>query len=61
MNQTELDNERLYRLAERIGIACGDKKPTMQEEMLARLTVAKEMAQIEKLAELDEVVKDWAK
>lgn len=59
MTDAEKVTESKYRITERLAISCGDKKPTMQEEMLAKMTVAKEMAQIEKLEDLDDVVKNW--
>jgi hypothetical protein len=63
MTPAELQAEHSYRLSERIGISCGDKEPTMQEMMMARLTVAKDMASIEaheaKVRDCEEAVKGW--
>lgn len=53
MTAVELQAERSYRIAERIGIACGSHEPTPQDEMLAKLTVTEDMKRIEKAEQGD--------
>lgn len=48
MTAVELQAERSYRIQERLGISCGSKEPTPQEEMLAKLTTTEDMKRIEK-------------
>jgi hypothetical protein len=59
MKLNELEQEKLYRITERLAISCGSSQPSKSELLDARRTVADEMKAIQDDLDRDEVVKDW--
>lgn len=51
MTQPELDTEYTYVLQERLGMLCGDAKPTPEQVAMARLDADRAVRKLERLAE----------
>ncbi len=59
MSLVLLEQEKAYRIAERLGISCGDAPPSQSELLDARRTVADELKAIQDDLDRDEVIRDW--